>query len=185
MNDGNDCLADEILNREVVTAGQLKRRLDDGADPNGRSGWGDAPLAMAARNLDLESVELLLAAGVDPQNKNKTGDSALHYAAKGQTNGAVLQALVEAGGNVNEHGFKGNTPLHFAARYSHGTGGAVVECLLNLGADPLARNDMGETAEDVSETPEATNLLHSRAEGKKIEEETSEATAPNRDRRLR
>jgi len=184
VNDGNDCLADRILNREVVTAGQLRKRLDEGADPNGRSAWGDAPLAMAARNLDLESVEFLLAAGADPRNKNKTGDTAMHYAAKGQTTKPVIKALADAGADVNARGYGGNTPLHCAARYSNGTGGSVVECLLALGADPLVRNDRGETAEDVSETQEARNLLRTRAEGKEIEKDTAEASATDRDRRM-
>lgn len=184
MNHGNGCLADGILNREVVTAGQLRKRLDEGADPNAPGRWGDGPLAMAARNLDIESVELLLAAGADPRNKNKTGDTAMHYAAKGQTTKAVVTALAEAGGDVNARCHGGNTPLHCAARYSNGTGGSVVDCLLALGADPLARNDRGETAEDVSETREATDLLRSHAEGKEIEKDTAEASAPDRDRRM-
>ena len=141
-------------------------------------------MSMAARNLDVESVELLIAAGADPRNKSKTGDTAMHYAAKGQTTKAVVTVLADAGGDVNARGHGGNTPLHCAARYSKGTGGSVVDCLLALGADPLTRNDLGETAEDVSETPEATNLLRTRAEGKEIQKDTAEASAPDRDRRM-
>jgi ankyrin repeat protein len=70
--------------------------------------------------------------------------SPLHFAARNNTNPAIIETLVRLGAQVNARdGLLGRTPLHEAAHF--GRSSDVLLKLLELGADPRARTVMGET----------------------------------------
>ena len=74
----------------------------------------------------------------------ESGNYALHMAsANGHT--AVINALVEAGADVNVKNGAGSTPLHWAALNAHK---AAVLALLSKGASPVAVNDADNTPFD-------------------------------------
>jgi hypothetical protein len=80
-------------------------------------------------------VALLVAAGADPNARDKRGNSALHAAHID----AVARALLAAGADPNARNKEGNSALHEV------DGDAVARTLLAAGADPDAQNANGET----------------------------------------
>ena len=71
----------------------------------------------------------------------KAGKITLHVAV-GNENLAVIEALIEAGADLEARGDDDHTPLHVAVGNENL---AVIEALLNAGADPMARDDNGRT----------------------------------------
>jgi hypothetical protein len=113
---------------------------------------GDTALHLAAAGYRVEIVDLLLAAGADPNaasNHRRSGP--LHYAADGYVNGPVWHAkrqvktirrLLDAGAVINAQDKNGAAPLHRAVRTRCA---AAVHCLLKVGASPTLKNKSGST----------------------------------------
>ncbi|MDZ4202377.1 MAG: ankyrin repeat domain-containing protein [Gallionella sp.] len=152
---------------QAVKAGDaaaVRRMLDAGADADSRDGNRDTLLMLAAHAGDLPMVRLLLQSGADVNATGEHGWSALARAAynadlkRGFAD--VVQALVEAGANVEAAIGYGVRPLMLAAGYGET---AVVEVLLQAGADVLARNEGGYTALMMVKQKhyvDVVNLLH-------------------------
>ncbi|MEX2273178.1 MAG: ankyrin repeat domain-containing protein, partial [Vicinamibacterales bacterium] len=101
-----------------------------------------SPIADAAMNGDVAAVRALLKKGVDVNEAQGDGTTALHWAAiKG--NAEVAQMLIFAGANLRATTrLGGYTPLYLAAKGGHS---AVVASLLAAGADPKAATTNGAT----------------------------------------
>lgn len=180
-------IAVDILDRKIHNHLLLAESLEAGADPNQPDTENPklrmTPLSAAARNLDAHSVRVLLEAGADHRAGGTCGRTALHWAVMGQTTPDAARLLVEAGADIEARDDDGCTPLHRAAQYSKGTECRVVAGLLELGADPSAKNNEGKTPDQVSETKEARDLLRRAQEARTLAGESPEPTAPPRDRR--
>ena len=101
----------------------------------------ESPLMMAALKGHTALVKKLIARGADV---NKPGWAPLHYAA---TNGHVdvIALLVDAHAYVDAESPNKTTPLMMAAQYGSP---AAVKALLEAGADPHLKNELGLTAID-------------------------------------
>lgn len=106
-----------------------------------RSAQDESPLMLASLK-GLKSVcERLIALGADV---NKPGWTPLHYAAtRGHLD--IMQLLLDEHAYIDAESPNRTTPLMMAAHY--GTPSAV-KLLLEAGADPLLKNDLGLTAID-------------------------------------
>lgn len=106
-----------------------------------RTAQDESPLMMAALKGHLDLARKLIERGADI---NKTGWAPLHYAA---TNGhlAIMDLLIENHAYIDAESPNGSTPLMMAAHY--GTP-AAVKFLLEAGADPSLKNQLGLTAID-------------------------------------
>ena len=104
---------------------------------------GVTALMDAARAGHPAMARLLLLAGADPARTDRLGRTALHAAA--QT--GCLSTVPLFGGLVTAAATDGTAPLHAAAREGHA---AVCELLLQLGAQPAARDSHGRTAAHVA-----------------------------------
>ncbi len=90
---------------------------------------------------DLIAVNLFLAAGMDPNVKDRYGGTALRYAAaKGHLE--VVRTLLDKGADVNVQDIDGFTPLRYAVYYGHTE---VVHTLLAKGADVNIADKWGWT----------------------------------------
>ena len=131
-----------LSGREAIE--QVNACLEAGADVNTPDRTGDTPLHTAAQVGRLPEVILALVnAGADVHARRSDGSTPLHTAAEWGRSPQVVEALVAAGADVNARDNVGNTPLH---RFRGGAHPAVARQLLELGADPLARNDQGRVA---------------------------------------
>ncbi len=132
-----------------------------------RTAQDESPLMMACLKGELELAKRLIGRGADV---NKPGWTPLHYAA---TNGhlAVMELLFANNAYIDAESPNGTTPLMMAAQYGST---AAVKRLLEEGADPALKNQLGLTAIDFAQRasrPDAAELIaaavrSSRAKGK-------------------
>jgi uncharacterized protein len=101
----------------------------------------ESPLMIAALKGQEALVKKLIARDADV---NKTGWTPLHYAAT-SGNLAIMELLLENHAYIDAESPNGTTPLMMAAHY--GTP-AAVKLLLDAGADPGLRNQLGLSAID-------------------------------------
>lgn len=121
-------------------------------------------LIEAAKAGDLEAVQRLIAAGADVNSVDERGWPALAHAVYNAERkrgfADVVQALVDAGANMEASIGYGVRPLMLAAGYGEAE---VVATLLNAGADPLAKNEGGYTALAMAKQKhyvDVINMLH-------------------------
>lgn len=137
-------LIDAVNAGDIASARQI---LATGADVNSRDAEGSSVLMLAAHAGNLPIVQLLLEAGADVNKCDERGWSPLTKAVynpelkRGFAD--VVQALINAGANIEAAIGYGVRPLMLAAGYGET---AVVETLLNAGADVRATNEGGFTA---------------------------------------
>ena len=124
-----------------------------------------SPIANAAMNGDRESVRALLKKGLDVNEAQGDGSTALHWAAiKGDA--AMAQMLIYAGANVRATTRLGAyTPLYLAAKGGYSD---IVAALLAAGADARAVTSNGTTplmiAAAAGDTKSMTSLIENGAE---------------------
>lgn len=98
-------------------------------------------LFAAVKAKDAPAVSRLLRAGADPNGRDVSGMTPLHYASsRGDLRSAML--LISAGADLNAKDPGGLTPLHDAARAGSRE---VANLLIVSGADPGARSRAGLT----------------------------------------
>lgn len=103
----------------------------------------ETALMLAANANDLASANLLIEAGASVNRPNWTP---LHYAAsKGHT--AMMRLLIENDAYIDAESPNGTTPLMMAAYYASPN---AVKLMLEEGADPLLKNQGGQTALDMA-----------------------------------
>ena len=91
-----------------------------------------------------EEVTNCIEAGADVAERDENGRIPLHDAAASSPRPDVIEVLVAAGSDPNFRDTAGNTPLHASLSNRHGR---VVMKLLELGANPSARNYHGQVAD--------------------------------------
>ena len=121
------------------------RLIRAGADVNVRNKYGVSPLALAAKHGNTAIIDQLMKAGADPNDKinyvNADETPLMHAARAGRAE--AVQMMILAGAKVNaRESWNGQTALHWAAAEGHG---AVVEALIEGGADIRQRSNAGTT----------------------------------------
>lgn len=135
-------------------------------DVNRLSPAGESALMLAALHGRLDWCEKLVRRGADV---NKTGWTPLHYAAS-QSDVRVVAFLLEHHAYLDAESPNKTTPLMMAARYGSPE---VVRYLLDAGADPTPKNELGLAAADFARAADRESLA----------EEIERRAAAGRDRR--
>ena len=142
QSDGATALHWAAYLNDAETATVLLRA---GANVNARNNLGVTPLALAAQQGSAAIIEQLVKAGAapnDPVNFVNAAETPLMHAARAGSVDAV-KVLAKAGADLNaKETWNGQSALMWAAAEAHG---AVVEALLELGADLRMRSNAGTT----------------------------------------
>ncbi|CAM9170087.1 unnamed protein product [Ectocarpus sp. 8 AP-2014] len=110
--------------------------VQKGVDLNCLNTTGYNPLCMAVIRNRVATMKVLLAEGADPNSKEM-----VHVAAR-RNKAAAIQALFEAGADIERRNWRESTPLHAAARYGSC---AAMLALLQLGAMVNSNDSNGLT----------------------------------------
>lgn len=104
----------------------------------------ESPLMLAAIKGNVDAVKTLIARDADV---NKPGWAPLHYAASAGSprHTEIIALLLEHHAFIDATSPNGTTPLMMASHYGSAD---AVQLLLNEGADPTMRNQLGLTAAD-------------------------------------
>ncbi|XP_072650568.1 mitochondrial disaggregase isoform X4 [Canis lupus baileyi] len=137
---------------------EVSRLLSEGADVNARHRLGWTALMVAAISRNDSVVRILLAAGADP---NLGDDFSSVYKTAKEQGIHSLEVLVTREDDFNNRlnnraSFKGCTALHYAVLADDYR---TVKELLDGGANPLQRNEMGHTPLDYAREGEVMKLL--------------------------
>lgn len=111
---------------------------------NATNQMGENALMMASLQGRLSEVQALIEKGADV---NKSGWTPLHYASSGTSpaQSDIVDALLRDYAYIDAPSPNGSTPLMMAAKYASS---ALVKQLLEEGADPALRNQLGLNAVD-------------------------------------
>ena len=113
----------------VIVAYLISRKVNVNCEDR----WGNTPLREALRSNHTECVKSLKAAGATMGATSDIDAEIIRAASTNDVKG--LQALIDAGGNVNCKDYDGRTPLHVAVSDGHKE---AVVFLLSKNADPNA-----------------------------------------------
>lgn len=116
--------------------------------------YGKTALITAAMRGQIEVVRVLLQAGVDVDEGDYHGRTALAYAAGSETE--IVRILLQAGADVNAKPLYGDTALMKAAGYGSLE---IVKMLIEAGADVNARDQGGLTALIIAQRAEHTKIV--------------------------
>lgn len=107
---------------------------------------GTSPLHWAAQNNHVDTVEVLLRAGISRDVRNKVERTPLHVAAQ-EGNIRIVNLLLQHGADVDCKDMLRMTPLHWACQNGHED---CVQLLLQYGADRHAMNKFDKTPEAIA-----------------------------------
>ncbi len=128
---------------------QVRKLLDEGADPDADTLKGRLPLSEAARGGHAEVVRLLLEHGAEPHPVAMRGAAQMH-------NHEIMRLLIDAGYDVAAEGERVGT----AALHHVGDDPVAARILLDAGADPNAQNGSDQNPLYAAvESTEVTRLL--------------------------
>ena len=160
--------------RHATTPAVFSALVDAGARLDARDATGAMPLhAAASMGMSPVAIHVLLAAGADPEAKDESGKTPWDYAKANpsleetglarwlarvscedwntapffeRADAEAVTRCLEAGAQAGARNAAQATPLHFAASESEAP--AVVQVLLDAGADPAARDGQGKSPWD-------------------------------------
>jgi uncharacterized protein len=140
--DGATALHWAVYAEDAETTALLIRA---GANVNVRNNYGVSPLAIAAKQANPNILGQLMKAGADPNDKinfiNADETPLMHAARAGNVD--AVKMLLLAGAQVNaRESWNGQSPIQWAAAEGYG---AVVEALIEGGADIRQRSNAGTT----------------------------------------
>ena len=124
----------------------VERLIREGAHVGSKDDSGQTPLHKSARSGPPETIYTLIRHGADIEELANVGRP-LHYAA-GFNGYDTVQALVNAGADVNSRDVNDETPLHWVARWQEDV--AVAHLLISSGGRLTAQSFTGQRPVDIA-----------------------------------
>lgn len=124
-----------------------------------KAGSKDQKSALLARHIRPNTMRALIKAGLDINQQNVTGETALMLAVK-TGKAERVNILIDAGANPDLQDKKGRTPLRYAAQRNFGD---IVTLLLKAGANPDIQDKSGFTALMKASLEPAASLINAGA----------------------
>jgi len=124
--------------------------IEKGVPLEAKNNFGFTPLQSAVAEGKYTLVEKLIEQGADIHVKDNNNRSLLHSLGNFKENAEVedvLNILLRGGLNINDIDNEGNTPLHQASITNKQF---LINLLISKAADPMIRNNEGNTARNVS-----------------------------------
>jgi len=115
----------------------------------------DTPLMLAVQSGEDEKVKEMLQEGVNPNDVNLDGITALHYAVAAQ-NVVIVRLLLEYNADSNIQGHDGKTPLHVA---SHQSAFSIAQELMQYHTDSSIEDNQGRKAIDYARNERMIDIL--------------------------
>lgn len=138
---------DDECTRALVVAsikGQLeviKFLVSEGIDVNKKDKHLGSPILMAVRCNQTETIKYLLEKSAEKSPDNPRKWNLLHYAINNSQDAGLIEVLLRYGVTPDHKNFRGQTPLHFAARRAP----EILKLLLDAGADVNIKDIKGQT----------------------------------------
>ena len=139
----------------VGNAALARFLLRHGANPNLQNQGGETPLLCAARNTELQVVQMLLQRGAKADTQDAGGATPLLWAV-GRDAPAIAALLIKAGAKVNMRDAIGTTPLNWACSIGNPK---MVRLLLAHGAKINVSTRDGRTAIQIARTMHHPNIV--------------------------
>src|SRR5438034_6063062 len=119
----------------------------------------NATLMMASARGDLSRVQQLLREGAQVNQRDSNGQAAIHHAAQSK-NVLVVQALIQAGADVNARTVGNVTPLMLSLDMAFGQPDISL-ALIRAGADVNVTDENGDTALIIATTESSSEVFQS------------------------
>lgn len=154
-NEGLTLLMEAVL---LGDKNSIKELLRMKADVDVKNNLGQTALMLAVRDRPNSTIiSYLVKAGADVNSRDKAGTPVIVAAVRGYTGYDTIRInLIRNGANVNAQDAEGNTPLMWTTQLPEQPGGwdfddsqVLWRSLIASGADPLIKNDKGESAAEV------------------------------------
>ena len=129
--DGDTCL--HIAVREQCNKETLQAIVYHGADVNAANKENRTSLMVSCMNGNIDSANVLLNAGANPNISDADGDTCLHYAVRHISCSHIVQRIIGHGAYVNTSNNRNQTALLLACNIGNTE---AMNLLLNAGADP-------------------------------------------------
>lgn len=127
----------------------VEELLKNRADANAKDDFGASSLSLAARGGHYRVGQILIEAGAKVNDSDNDGQTPLMGAAV-TGHAEFVKLLLQKGANANSRDEKGRSALILAASY--GDSPAVIQALLDGGADPKLTDGRGQTAATIAAT---------------------------------
>ena len=157
----------DSLNKKLLAAAisatrakEIKELLEKGADINAHNEWGMTPVMLAAQyNRCVAVLNALIVAGADIQEAEpKYRSNSLHLAANSTKNAKVIEALLNAGANIDARNYLGETALIMAVNSNPET--RIATTLISLGADINACDYQGHSVTEYAKAAKRTYIVN-------------------------
>ena len=133
-----------------------------------KNGWNQTLLTAAVMNGKAQTVDLLLASGASPDQKNGLDQYPLFLAIQAadrahNPNGlSIVRSLVKAGANIHITDENGQTPLMMAAKHGQHQ---IMDVLIVAGANTETKDKAGRTAADLYKNHQQALTLARQSKG--------------------
>lgn len=162
MSKGNDAINKKLLVAAVnaTKARDIKELIEKGADIDVHNEWGLTPVMLASQyNHSVAVLKEIIAQGGDINEREpKYKSNSLHLAANCTKNPSIIDALLDAGADIEAKNYLGETALIMAVNTNDET--KITTELIKKGADINAKDYQGHSVLAYAKVVKKTYIIN-------------------------